>query len=60
MQYKEIMSWGGYIWIRYLLLTLAYTIFMIVKIKKNGEMPEDVEAINLGLEWRKEGFPDEK
>ncbi|MEE3471115.1 MAG: hypothetical protein VZR24_10680 [Butyrivibrio hungatei] len=34
MQYEVIMSWGGYIWIRYLLLTLAYTIFIVVKIKK--------------------------
>lgn len=32
----------------------------IFSIPDYGEMPEDVEAINLGLEWRKEGFPDEK
>lgn len=31
----------------------------IFSIPDYGEMPEDVEAINLGLEWRKEGFPDE-
>lgn len=25
-----------------------------------GDMPEDKEAIELGIKWRKEGFPDEK
>lgn len=25
-----------------------------------GEAPDDVEAVDLGLKWRKEGFPDEK
>ncbi|WP_158588690.1 polymorphic toxin type 44 domain-containing protein [Butyrivibrio sp. X503] len=24
-----------------------------------GEMPEDIEAIKLGIKWRKEGFPDD-
>ena len=26
---------------------------------KYGEAPEDIEAIDLGLRWRKEGFPDD-
>ena len=32
----------------------------IFTIPDYGEMPEDVQAINLGLRWRKEGFPDER
>ncbi len=31
---------------------------VIFSIPDYGEMPEDIEAINLGIEWAKEGFPD--